>query len=506
MLLAYCATHGSLWNGVDVVEYTHVSGRGGPQNLNGAWSEPLNKKANTLCSLNADAPRLECPVACSLTHTVRRRRLRKAIHAMSEAEWQRVVDALWVLRTTKNAEGIRRFGPDYRDIDFHLLRHVLGTLPGRDRLQRHEVDRPPMDVTGGAAHTFTWHALFTLEVETSLLVVDPLIDGLPYMDWGAMRDPDVAEVYRKRLGVGAAQLAPSALADLGDMGSQDVLMAWAKYKKTHGGETMCRSSALHLCEPRLLADGSFANWPVPTFDWREWYDGASPAVQKLFAHVNASTSSIVAPLVHRGQLRCNASGASVHRHPVDGHSDDATPSSIATLARLPAVVREAVLADRPPIDNVVRGDGAFEHIFVNRSEEWHAAAQTCVFGLDGGLYQDLSECIEGRMEVRVMAGRGRRATAAEWGVIEPTWCIRLLSHGPPKPPSTLPAPPPPPAPCVVVLLPDKSLSFVLQVNDFSIHFEAHFLGGDMGWAVIPHDPIFFFHHNGLDRLRMPVTT
>ena len=26
-----------------------------------------------------------------------------------------------------------------------------------------------MDVTGGAAHTYTWHALFTMELETSLL-------------------------------------------------------------------------------------------------------------------------------------------------------------------------------------------------------------------------------------------------------------------------------------------------------------------------------------------------
>ena len=31
--------------------------------------------------------------------------------------------------------------------------------------------------------------------------------------------------------------------------------------------------------------------------------------------------------------------------------------------------------------------------------------------------------------------------------------------------------------------------------------QAHFIGGDMGWAVLPHDPLFYFHHNGLDRLR-----
>jgi hypothetical protein len=71
---------------------------------------------------------------------------------------------------------------------------------------------------------------------------------------------------------------------------------------------------------------------------------------------------------------------------------------------------------------VVRGADTFERVFVNRSHEWHAAVQTCVHGMDGGLFQDMSECIEGRM----------------------------------------------------------------AANTFSIHFEAHFLGGDMGWAVLPH--------------------
>ena len=112
--------------------------------------------------------------------------MRAAIHTLSDAEWQKVVDALWTLRTVKMGEGRERYGPEYRDLDFHLLRHVLGTLPALDEVRSGAIGRAPMDVTGGAAHTYTWHALFTLELETSLLIVNPSIRGLPYLDWGAM--------------------------------------------------------------------------------------------------------------------------------------------------------------------------------------------------------------------------------------------------------------------------------------------------------------------------------
>ena len=36
---------------------------------------------------------------------------------------------------------------------------------------------------------------------------------------------------------------------------------------------------------------------------------------------------------------------------------------------------------------------------------------------------------------------------------------------------------------------------------WSLHFPAHLVGGDMEAALVPHDPFFFFHHNGLDRVR-----
>ena len=37
---------------------------------------------------------------------------------------------MWVLRTTPTKEGRKRYGPEYRDMDFHIIRHLLSTLPG----------------------------------------------------------------------------------------------------------------------------------------------------------------------------------------------------------------------------------------------------------------------------------------------------------------------------------------------------------------------------------------
>ena len=41
----------------------------------------------------------------------------------------------------------------------------------------------------------------------------------------------------------------------------------------------------------------------------------------------------------------------------------------------------------------------------------------------------------------------------------------------------------------------------MAANSFKLHFSLHWLGGDMGLAVLPNDPLFMFHHNSLDRLR-----
>ena len=49
--------------------------------------------------------------------------------------------------------------------------------------------------------------------------------------------------------------------------------------------------------------------------------------------------------------------------------------------------------------SVSRLPGRFTNVFVNRSHEWAKAVNTCIWHMDGGLYQDVTECIEGRMVV-----------------------------------------------------------------------------------------------------------
>eukprot|EP00966_Prymnesium_polylepis_P181116 4195078-Prymnesium_polylepis.2 len=61
------------WNGVDVVMHAHVTGHGGPQDLQGSWSEPLNASTNVLCSLNTSDAERRCPRICAATHGVRKR-------------------------------------------------------------------------------------------------------------------------------------------------------------------------------------------------------------------------------------------------------------------------------------------------------------------------------------------------------------------------------------------------------------------------------------------------
>ena len=75
----------------------------------------------------------------------------------------------------------------------------------------------------------------------------------------------------------------------------------------------------------------------------------------------------------------------------------------------------------------MRNFGAYEKLLLTpaMTAAWRRAAEVCTTGLDGGLYLDVSECIEGRM----------------------------------------------------------------AVNDFTTHFLMHFIGGDMMAAAVPADPI-----------------
>ena len=42
-----------------------------------------------------------------------------------------------------------------------------------------------IDPTGGAFNQLTWHGAYAWAFETVLLLIDPEIGGMPYLDWSA---------------------------------------------------------------------------------------------------------------------------------------------------------------------------------------------------------------------------------------------------------------------------------------------------------------------------------
>ena len=136
----------------------------------GADMDPRNP-ANRVCEPTAADPLLRCPASCRTPPPAGAPRVRRAVHTLSAEQWERVVRAMWVMRTVPTPEGVQTYGPFYRDWDFFVLMHGLHSdfIPGGT-----------VDVTAGAAHFATWHAAHVLDFEVSLLAVDPLIEALPH--------------------------------------------------------------------------------------------------------------------------------------------------------------------------------------------------------------------------------------------------------------------------------------------------------------------------------------
>ena len=152
---------------------------------------------NVACTPDAADADLRCPTACAVAaaapHTATR--VRRALHTLSDEEWQRVVAALRVLATVGTAEGQALYGAQYREYNFFVLRHILAgnqAVHGTVCMGSHcasDAEADVVDSTGGGPQQLLWHSLMTFEVETSLLLVDPSIGGMPYLDWGAAVEP-----------------------------------------------------------------------------------------------------------------------------------------------------------------------------------------------------------------------------------------------------------------------------------------------------------------------------
>eukprot|EP01098_Paradermamoeba_levis_P003949 TRINITY_DN1736_c0_g1_i1.p1 TRINITY_DN1736_c0_g1~~TRINITY_DN1736_c0_g1_i1.p1 ORF type:complete len:865 (-),score=267.51 TRINITY_DN1736_c0_g1_i1:60-2654(-) len=117
-----------------------------------------------------------CPLCTAKAPS--KRRVRREIRSLSAQEWQRVVDAMWIMRNTSTEAGVLKYGSAYKEYDYFVSKHAVTTTDSRG------------DQGHFSAAFITWHSVFLLEFENSLLAVDPNITGLPYWD-SSIPDPSV---------------------------------------------------------------------------------------------------------------------------------------------------------------------------------------------------------------------------------------------------------------------------------------------------------------------------
>ena len=99
---------------------------------------------------------------------------------------------MWAMRTTPTEEGRRRYGNAYRSYEYFTHLHLTASNPPKDPTLPCPKNAASCkgrsfsgDTTGGGFQQLTWHALYLLQFETVLLLVDPAISGLPYVNWAA---------------------------------------------------------------------------------------------------------------------------------------------------------------------------------------------------------------------------------------------------------------------------------------------------------------------------------
>ncbi|KAL3910523.1 MAG: hypothetical protein SGARI_002082 [Bacillariaceae sp.] len=159
-------------------------------------------------------PSDDFPICTAPTIPLGEKRVRKEIRSLSMEEWDKVVAAMWVMKTTDMEEGKVAYGDAFKTYDSFVLKHALATTDTRG------------DQAHFGAHFISWHSAFVLEFENALLAVDETIGAVPYWD--------------------ECMSEPSAFTE--DYFGTDPEGA-----------------------PYVVNDGKFANWPVMTdFSMNDW--------------------------------------------------------------------------------------------------------------------------------------------------------------------------------------------------------------------------------------------
>ena len=99
------------------------------------------------------------------------KRIRREVRDLTEDQWDRIADALNLMKNMSTEHGRALFGNDYVNYDVLTCQHAQSTLYSQgDTAHFHPVFNP-------------WHRAFLLRAENSLIAIDPEIEGLPYLDF-----------------------------------------------------------------------------------------------------------------------------------------------------------------------------------------------------------------------------------------------------------------------------------------------------------------------------------
>ena len=226
-----------------------------------------------------------CPASCAseAPSPLRAQRVRRGLSTLSDSEWARVVSALWLMKNTSTADGQARWGASYREYDFFAYKHLVAQFPPFDGTKCMDKNcwtgmspwRMPwepkrvmgIDATGGGPQQLTWHALWILEFETVLLLIDPQIGGLPYADW-----PNLVGLDEERY---------------------EALVGFPSCSQPHDcyGEP-----GFPQFQTGTLDTGPFAHWPLTTrFHLSEWLAANPGAAEAGWAEVLKPEHDLIRP-------------------------------------------------------------------------------------------------------------------------------------------------------------------------------------------------------------------
>ncbi|CAB9523412.1 tyrosinase [Seminavis robusta] len=174
--LTYAPTTGYFYAGIQQTAQIHVVSLGS-DTTEETTEETMEETStaetttSTPITLSQCTPTEDFPQCTAPTKDPSSQRVRREIRSLSTQEWDKVVAAMWIMKTEPSMEaGKINYGDNFRTYDYFVVKHAVATTDSRG------------DEAHKGAHFITWHAAFVLEFENALLAIDPSIEAMPYWD------------------------------------------------------------------------------------------------------------------------------------------------------------------------------------------------------------------------------------------------------------------------------------------------------------------------------------